>query len=78
MSEQLFSLVPTPLEEINWNAILQSPLGEHISRLSAIQQNPLWHGEGDVLTHTQLVCEALVRDGEWQALPPRRRPCRNR
>lgn len=73
MSEDLFSLVPEPGKTIDWPAILQSPLGEPIYRLSAIQQNPVWHGEGDVLTHTKLVCEALVWDVEWRALPPQER-----
>ena len=73
MSEQLFSLVPEPFEAINWNAIMLSPLGETISCLSTIQQNPVWHTEGDVLTHTQLVCEALVSDGAWHALPEQER-----
>jgi hypothetical protein len=48
MSKDLFSLVPEPENAIDWVAILQSPLGEPISRLSAIQQNPVWHGEGHV------------------------------
>ena len=73
MSKDIFSLVPEPENAIDWVAILQSPLGEPISRLSAIQQNPVWHGEGDVLTHTKLVCEALVCDAEWRALPRQER-----
>ena len=33
-------------------------------------QNPNYHGEGDVLAHTQLVAEGLTRDPEWQRLDP--------
>lgn len=73
MSEYLFSLVPEPGKAIDWVAILQSPLGEPISRLATVQQNPVWHGEGDVQTHTKLVCEALICDVEWCALPRQER-----
>lgn len=34
-------------------------LGPTLNALSGIQQNPAYHGEGDVLTHTRLVMEAL-------------------
>jgi predicted kinase len=33
-------------------------------------QNPNYHGEGDVLAHTQLVAEGLTLDPEWQRLKP--------
>jgi predicted kinase len=32
-------------------------------------QDPQYHGEGDVWTHTRMVCDALTRDEEWAALP---------
>ncbi|MEA5047014.1 MAG: AAA family ATPase [Eubacteriales bacterium] len=73
MPEPILSLVPEPGEPIDWPMILQSALGETLARLSSIPQNPVWHGEGDVLTHTRMVCEALVSDGEWRALPGRER-----
>ena len=73
MPESLLTLVPKVGEPINWAIILQSELGETLARLSTIPQNPVWHGEGDVLSHTMLVCEALVSDGEWQALSDRER-----
>jgi len=36
--------------------------------LQACPQDPLWHGEVDVWTHTRMVAEALVDMEEWQAL----------
>ncbi len=36
-------------------------------------QDPLWHGEGDVLTHTRMVWDALVETDDFQALPDDRR-----
>jgi predicted kinase len=31
-------------------------------------QDPQYHGEGDVWTHTRMVCDALTRDEQWAAL----------
>src|SRR3954454_24233171 len=38
--------------------------------LADTQQDPEYHGEGDVLRHTQLVAEELVRSPAWRALEP--------
>ncbi len=73
MPEPILSLVPEPGGPVDWPMILQSALGEPLTRLSSIPQNPVWHGEGDVLSHTKMVCEALVSGGEWRALPDRER-----
>ena len=39
-----------------------------LSQLRQIPQNPLYHGEGDVLTHTELVVQALLGLPEYAAL----------
>lgn len=44
-----------------------------LSALVGCQQDPEWHPEGDVFTHTAHACDALARDPEWLAAPPRRR-----
>ncbi len=36
--------------------------------MAACQQDPQWHAEGDVWTHTKLVCAELEQTGEWPAL----------
>jgi putative nucleotidyltransferase with HDIG domain len=36
--------------------------------LADCQQNPIYHAEGNVWIHTQLVCEALVALPAWQAM----------
>lgn len=33
-----------------------------------VPQDPEWHAEGDVFTHTKMVCEALLQLPEFQAL----------
>ena len=52
--------------QINWAAILEQfpPL----QTISECQKNPLYHAEGNVWIHTQLVCEALVSLPDWQAM----------
>lgn len=36
--------------------------------MAACQQDPQWHAEGDVWTHTKMVCAELERLEEWAAL----------
>lgn len=43
------------------------------SALSKTPQNPAHHGEGDVLTHTRMVCRVLWEDKAFQALDARER-----
>lgn len=74
MSGQMLSLIPASEdEEIDWSAIesLFAPCG--LSNLTLTPQNPAYHGEGDVLTHTKLVCDTLNRMDAFHALPPRQK-----
>lgn len=43
------------------------------TRLGTCVQDPIYHAEGDVLTHTKMVCEALIELPEYQALDYRDR-----
>ena len=38
--------------------------------MSACAQDAEWHNEGDVWTHTQMVCDQLVKLDEWSELCP--------
>lgn len=56
------------LKESGWLA--------HFPELAALDgcpQDPEWHPEGDVFTHSAHCCDALAIDPEWQAAPPPRR-----
>jgi tRNA nucleotidyltransferase (CCA-adding enzyme) len=44
-----------------------------IAAMSGTQQDPQWHPEGDVFTHTSFCCDALVKLPAWQAAYPARR-----
>lgn len=58
----------TVLEETGW--LIHFP---EIASLRNCPQDPEWHPEGDVFTHTQHCCDALVNLPEWRDAPPARR-----
>ncbi len=67
-----FPCCPTRSDlQIDWVAILtQFPC---LQSLSNCEQNPIYHAEGNVWIHTQLVCEVLVSLPAWQAMNARDR-----
>lgn len=67
------SVVPKPGNtSIDWEIIWMLLPGMD-EAMSSTPQDARHHGEGDVLTHTKMVVDALVRDPEWQSLPIERR-----
>ena len=51
---------------IDWQRVLTT--FEWLSPLATCPQDPIYHAEGDVLTHTRMVCEALMAEPAWQRL----------
>jgi predicted kinase len=41
-----------------------------VRAMAATPQDPQYHAEGDVWTHTRMVCDALTADAEWPLLGP--------
>ena len=60
---------PAPPDwSLGWDALLvQYPW---LHDLADTPQDPHYHAEGDVLTHTRMVADALVALPAWQALAP--------
>ena len=58
-----------PHWELCWDR-LAAPFLPVLEPLAACAQNPVFHGEGDVLIHTRGVVGALVQDEAWRAQPP--------
>ncbi len=59
------------LKEIRRSGFSLERLAEgypEFSVLKNVPQNPAYHAEGDVYTHTLMVCERLVELPEWQGL----------
>lgn len=72
--EKLLSLVPEgPDWKIDWEAWNVSSCKSFFERMEETWQNPKWHGEGDVWTHTRMVCEELASMEPFRSLPKRLR-----
>ena len=55
-------------QNIDWAGI-EAALASHVAAMRKTEQAPRYHGEGDVWTHTKLVCESLVAQLEFAELP---------
>ncbi len=62
----------------HWKELAAQPNAEILSwaegqpwaqAMVACAQDPQWHTEGDVWTHTRMVCAQLEALAEWDALP---------
>lgn len=72
--EMLTGLIPGPPDwNIPWDALGCGCFGPLLSQMAKIPQNPAYHGEGDVLAHTKMVCEALAGLDEFRGLGESRR-----
>ena len=54
---------------IDWEKIETSALRCYVDAMRKTPQSARWHAEGDVWTHTRIVCEALSAMPEYQDLP---------
>lgn len=52
--------------EVDWDALYETPLAQYIDGMKNTPQNPEYHAEGDVLTHTKMVCSALLSLSEYK------------
>ena len=68
----LFPFCPEPPDwRVDWQAI-QAQFS-WVRLMEGIPQSPIYHAEGDVLTHTRMVAEALTTLEEWRSLPAEER-----
>jgi len=54
-------------QDIDWSGI-ENVLSSFVFPMSQTEQNPAFHAEGDVWTHTKMVCEELVELDSFRAL----------
>lgn len=73
--EDLLQLVCRATQQnIDWNGF-EAALSSFVIPMSRTEQNPRFHAEGDVWTHTKLVCEALVQMKAFSALTAEKQQC---
>ncbi|MDO4878559.1 MAG: AAA family ATPase [Neisseria sp.] len=56
-----------PQRPIDWQAL--EARFDWFAAMRGVPQDRIWHAEGDVFTHTKMVCEALLELAEFQNLP---------
>lgn len=59
-------------QNICWEGI-EEKLSSFVIPMSRTEQNPVFHGEGDVWTHTKMVCEELVKLDVFRSLEDKKR-----
>ena len=67
MEDLLRLLSQAVKQNIDWSEI-EAALSSFAIPMSRTEQNPVFHGEGDVWTHTKMVCEALVKLNTFRML----------
>ena len=69
--EQIDHFIPEAHGEgIDWEGLAPLFSGVGFSAMGNTPQNPFFHREGDVLTHTKMVCGELIGMSAFQTLPP--------
>ncbi len=51
---------------IDWSFIEKTSLGSMLFQMKRTYQNPIYHGEIDVCTHTKMVCEEIIKQPEYK------------
>ena len=59
--KKIIDEIPMPNGVIDWSVLSNSALGELFSDMEKTEQAPEYHGEGNVLNHTKMVAEAIIR-----------------
>ncbi|MDO5132701.1 MAG: AAA family ATPase [Eubacteriales bacterium] len=72
--KQIEKLTPhSPSEEIDWDLIENLLAGTCFKGMRETPQNPVFHAEGDVYRHTQMVCRELTQTPAFYELSHRQR-----
>jgi len=71
MYKDLQQQLPTTGGDVDWQGLLD--LIPSLSALAATPQDPVYHAEGDVWTHTRMVCGELMKMPDFQTAGVERR-----
>lgn len=71
-AETIVKYIPcSPSGEIPWDEVEALFAATCFTGMKTTEQNPVFHGEGDVFTHTRMVCRELIGNPEFHELPDR-------
>ena len=72
--EEIETCIPrSPTDELPWNRLEPLLAASCFAGMKATQQNSVFHGEGDVYRHTQMVCRELIGMPAFQELSRRQK-----
>ncbi len=72
--ETMAQVIPCSASDaITWSVIEPLLSSFCFSQMERTPQNPVYHGEGDVFTHTRMVCGELTALPDFQTLPDRQK-----
>lgn len=72
--QEILNLFPKCKEDkIPWDKLEKTSLSKYFEGMAKTNQYLEYHGEGDVLTHTKMVCEELIKDSEYWTYGERER-----
>lgn len=72
--KEMERLIPASSEtELDWEGITASPFGILFPEMEKTEQNPEFHGEGNVCIHTKMVCNEVIKMQEFWTLDKTRR-----
>lgn len=72
--QEILNLFPKSKDDkIPWDELEKTTLSPLFSGMAKTNQHLEYHGEGDVLTHTKMVCEELIKDSEYWEYSERER-----
>lgn len=70
--KELIAYPKAPDYTIDWAQIEKGTFAPFFRNMKNTMQSPVWHAEGDVFTHTKMVCETLVSLPAFRALEERK------
>ena len=65
--QNITKLVPLKTDVIDWKKFENTSLSYIFNEMAKTKQSPEYHGEIDVLTHTKMVCEEIVKQPEYKS-----------
>ena len=72
--EEIGNCIPcSPMDEIPWERIGRILAASCFTEMKTTRQDPVFHGEGDVYTHTKMVCRELIRSTTFHELPDKKK-----